>query len=155
MVAVQLQQQVETLHIHEHHHPVGFETRNAEQVGQVAEPRRFEEHAVRIEIGPDTLHRCRHLAPQRAADAPGTQVHDLQPAVAEIEPVYGLASRLVLHDDDPAVGKRLTHDAADERCLPAAQETAYNQIQRHASLFLSVSATAARSCSASASLNGR
>jgi len=62
-----------------------------------AEPRRFEEHAVRIEIGPDTLHRCRHLAPQRAADAPGTQVHDLQSAVAEIEPVYGLASRLVLH----------------------------------------------------------
>ena len=95
-------------------------------VGELADARRLDQDAGRRELLHDLLQRLAEIADQRAADAAGVHLGDVDAGVFQETAVDADLTELVLDEDDLLALERFFDQLFDQRRLAGAEETGNN-----------------------------
>ena len=99
-------------------------THGGDHFGELAYAGRLDDHPVRVIGLQDLLQRLAEVAHQRAADAPGVHLRDVDARVLEEAAVDADLAKLVLDQHQLLAGVGLLDHLLDERGLARAQEAA-------------------------------
>ena len=92
-------------------------------IGELADTRRLDDDAVGVESADDVL-KCRsEVAYERAADASGVHLRDLDSGLLQESAVDADLSELILDENDLLIVVSVSYEFLDESCLSGSQKT--------------------------------
>ena len=109
-----------------HGQRLGHALDGAGDVGQFADARRLDEDAVGVVGLDDLLERLAEIAHERAADAAGVELVDLDAGLAHKAAVDADLAKFVLDEDDALPGEAFLDQLFDQRGLARAQKAGKN-----------------------------
>ena len=98
----------------------------ADDVGQLADAGRLDQNTIRCIVCNDLLERAAEIAHQRAADAAGVHLRDLNARLLQKAAVNADLAEFVLNEDNFLAVIGFLDHLFDKRCLASAKETGIN-----------------------------
>ena len=98
----------------------------ADDVGQLADAGRLDQNTIRCIVCNDLLERAAEIAHQRAADAAGVHLRDLNARLLQKAAVNADLAEFVLNEDNFLAVIGFPDHLFDKRCLASAKETGIN-----------------------------